>query len=92
MEWRLGLATAFFFLLIGIVLYIAVTVTPAVRSEDEDAGVPKGLEAPEYGRLPEAQWGKYVRLYNGEERVVAPLPWTKKLFMDSSGNLIFPDL
>lgn len=90
MEWRLGLATLFFFILLGLVLYIAVTVTPAVRElpeEDRPAEPP----VPLYGQLPAAQWGKYLRMWDGEWRVVAPLGKSKKLFIDSSGNVIFPD-
>ncbi len=90
MEWRLGLATLFFFILLGLVLYIAVTVTPAVRdlpSED----VPPEPPVPLYGQLPKAQWGKYLRMWNGEWRVVEPLRGSNKLYIDGSGNVIYPD-
>lgn len=100
MRGRLFIATFFFLILLGCVLYLAIQVTPAVIQLPE-LDVPPAPPVPLYGQLPAAQWGgthkgfspegKYVRIWNGEYRVVAPIKGQPKLYMDSSGNVIYPD-
>ncbi len=90
MRGRLLIATFFFLILLGCVLYLAIQVTPAVIQLPE-LDVPPAPPVPLYGQLPAAQWGKYVRMWDGEYRVVAPIKGQPKLYMDMSGNVIYPD-
>ncbi len=89
MGWRLRLAILLFLILLGLVLYLAIQVTPAVIQLPE-LDVPPAPPVPLYGQLPAAQWGKYVRMWDGEYRVVAPIKGQPKLYMDMSGNVIYP--